>query len=512
VRTCKRKKEQERGVALLVTTLSMFLIIPTVGLAIDAGVLYAVRAKLSAAADAAALAAGRSLSVGLTLAEQEASAVARATAFFHANFPDGFFGSRNKQISVQVAETAYRTRTVTVDASVDAPTYFMRLLGFNSVTVRARGRASRRDVNLILVLDRSGSMASSGACEPMKAAARQFVSQFANGRDRIGLITYGLTYLLAYPPQQNFKTSSPSLDQVISRITCSGGTGMAQALWQGYQQLVAINEPGALNLIVLFTDGLPNGITASFPIKKKTDTRYGYGADGYSSVTTQYSMEPSTCLDADGDRYDRRPGQTTRTYGPPDWNPYWNPADKVGTLAGVQNATASTGNTYGVMNSTAISLTQHNETAISDSSGCRFASSTAYMRRDIAYIPDQDIYGNSTRGYTPVEVFPSGPYAGKIRPDKPSSIGKASRNAVDNAAQRIRDDDYINPVIYTIGLGDPTGSDPPDENLMRRLANDPASPIYDPTEPPGLYVFAPDRTQLNQAFARVASEILRLAQ
>lgn len=503
---------QQRGVALLVFTLSLVLVIPTVGLAIDAGILYAIRAKLSAAADAAALAAGRSLSVGLTLAEQEASAVNRARAFFHANFPDGYLGSRNKRVSIQVAETAYRTRTVTVEAAVDAPSYFMRLLGFGMVTVRARGQASRRDVNVMLVLDRSGSMANSGACEPMKAAARQFVSQFANGRDRLGLITYGVTYLLAYPPQQNFKTSSPSLEQVISQITCSGGTGMAQALWQAYQQLVAINEPGALNLIVLFTDGLPNGITASFPIKTKTDTRYGYGADGYTSTSTLYSMEPSPCLDADGDRYDRRPGQSSSTYGPPNWNPYWSPANKVGAIAAVGNATASRGYTYGIFNTTAISINQPNETAIADHNGCRFASSLGYVRRDIAYIPDYDLYGNPTRGYTPVEVFPSGPYAGKIRPDTPSSVGKASRNAVDNAAQRIRDDDHINPIIYTIGLGDPTGADPPDEVLMRRISNDPASPIYDPTEPPGLYVFAPDKTQLNLAFARVASEILRLAQ
>jgi hypothetical protein len=47
---------------------------------------------------------------------------------------------------------------------------------------------------------------------------------------------------------------------------------------------------------------------------------------------------------------------------------------------------------------------------------------------------------------------------------------------------------------------------------MKRVANDPSSPAYDSSEPTGLYVFAPNNTQLNQAFARVASEILRIAQ
>ena len=284
---CRRK--QEKGIAVLITALSMILVIPTVGLAIDAGFLYAIRAKLSAATDAAALAAARSLSVGLTLQAQASSADARARAFFDANFPDGFLNTSNKVVGVQVAETAFRTRTVTVTGAVAAPVYFMRLLGFNSTTVRAEGKASRRDINLVLVLDRSGSMATSNSCEPMKAAARQFVGQFANERDRLGLVTFGMTYLLAYPPAQNFKTSSPSLDTVLSNIQCSGGTGTAQALWKGYEQLQAVNEPGSLNLIVFFTDGLPNGITAQFPVKTRSDSRYGYGADNYDSTRTIYS-------------------------------------------------------------------------------------------------------------------------------------------------------------------------------------------------------------------------------
>ena len=55
-------KRREKGFALLVTTATMFLVNPTVGLAIDTSFLYAVKARLSAAADAAALAAARSLS------------------------------------------------------------------------------------------------------------------------------------------------------------------------------------------------------------------------------------------------------------------------------------------------------------------------------------------------------------------------------------------------------------------------------------------------------------------
>ncbi len=503
--------QSQRGVALMITALSTLVVVPVVGLAIDAGFLYAVKAKLVAATDAAAIAAARSLSKGLTMAEQESSAIARAQAFFNANFPDGFFNTTNKAVSVQVAETAYRTRTVYVQGNVDVGLYFMRIFGYTHSTVRSAGKASRRDVNVILVLDRSGSMDISNSCEPMKDAARLFVNQFANGRDRLGLVTFGMSYLTAFPPSMNFK---PDLADTITQIDCSGGTGTAQALWKGYELLQAIDEPGTLNLIVFFSDGLPNGITADFPVKTVSDIRYGHGWSPYRYTTYLYNMEPSPCRDANGERYDRRPWQWYRTYYEPNWNPYWNPAPKTGVLAAQGSATRSKGYTYGLTFMEANSVTDNNERIISDSNGCDFASNGWKVRRDIAYIPDYDKYGNSTRGYQPVYTFPAGhPYAGKIRPDRPISIGRASKNAADNAARRMRNDPRLSVVIYAIGLGDPSGSvTPPDDEFMMRVANDPDSPAYNPNEPEGLYVFAPDSGQLAQAFYRVASEILRLSQ
>ena len=501
---------KKNGFAILVTVASIMMVIPIVGLAIDAGFLYAVKARLSAATDAAAIAAGRSLSKGLTISEQETTAQNRARAFFEANFPAGYFNTIQRNTTVTVAETAYRTRTVFVETSAEVGLFFMRIFGRDSSTIRAQGRASRRDVNIMLVLDRSGSMDNSGSCQPMIEAAKEFVDKFANGRDRLGLVTFGMTYLLAFSPSQDFK---PALPEIIDGIDCSGGTGTAQALWKGYEQLEAINEPSTLNLIVFFTDGLPNGITAAFPVKHRTDTRYGYGVSPYSSTSSAYSMEPSTCVDANGEKFDRRPWQSSRTYYAPNWNPNWNPQPKVGALAGAGSGTASTGYTFGVTYTEAASLTNHRETPIADSSGCQFAVSWSRVRRDIAYIPEQDIYGNSTRGYAgnPYE-FTSGTYAGHIRPDRPVNIGIVSKNAADNAARRIRTDPDLPAVIYAIGLGEPNGGEPPDEDFMKRVANDPDSPAYDEDETTGLYVFAPDKGQLAQAFYRVASEILRISQ
>ena len=93
-----------------------------------------------------------------------------------------------------MAETAYRTRTVAVDSSDQGAALFHEDLRPRLLRDSGSQLASRRDVNLLLVLDRSSSMNNSGSCDPMKAAAQTFVEQFANGRDRLGLLTYGASY------------------------------------------------------------------------------------------------------------------------------------------------------------------------------------------------------------------------------------------------------------------------------------------------------------------------------
>ena len=177
------RRPQQRGIAVMLTAVMLFVLIPVAGLALDAVLLYALKAKLSTAADAAAIAAARSLNVGMTLAEQEAAARARALDFFRANFPNNAWNTSNHSVNAVVAETAFRTRTVTVTAAIAAPQYFMRWLGFTSTRMNALGRASRRDVNLIMVLDRSGSMGNytdpASPCAVMKSSATTFTNMFA---------------------------------------------------------------------------------------------------------------------------------------------------------------------------------------------------------------------------------------------------------------------------------------------------------------------------------------------
>ena len=219
---------REKGFAMILTTIALTITIPVVGLGIDASLMYGIKARITSAADAAAISSARNLSVGLTIAQQESNALSTATRFFDANFPPGsFLTNTNRTITPSVAETAYRTRTVTVDVTVTAPTLFMRYLNPNAVTVKTLGKASRRDVNVIMVLDRSGSMTSNGGCPAMKAAASSFASRFANFRDRVGVVTFSTDYKVDFAlqnPPGDFQNSSTGIPAIANAINCTGAT------------------------------------------------------------------------------------------------------------------------------------------------------------------------------------------------------------------------------------------------------------------------------------------------
>jgi Flp pilus assembly protein TadG len=481
---------REKGIAVAMTAAMLTFVIPAAGLAVDASMLYGIRARLSMAADAAAVAAARSLSNGETIAAQEASAVDTAQRFFSANFPDGYLYSKNRTIAVAVAETALRTRTVTVEVAADAPSYFLRYLGRDMTKLRALGRASRRDVNLVMVLDRSGSLATAGACGAMKAAAGGFVTKFANFRDRVALVTYGGDSRIDFPIQitpGNFLTGAGRIPDLISRINCVGATNTAQALWQGYEQLKLVNEPGALNAIILFTDGQPNTLTFDFSGANalRTPARGYTGPKPTSASASQITATSQTAC-----------------------------ATYTGKLGWVHPH--SSGRSIGIYNHVATAMPAPSAPLISSRSGCVFAMSggTSYVYGDVAFMPTHDIWGNAVRddSYKPLQFLTSGPDAGKIRINHAQTVEFAGINATNHAALRIRNNETapgeLNTVIYSIGLG---GVGAAEDEMLNRVANTKDSPIFDPSKPEGLYVYAPSATQLNEAFARIAGEILRIA-
>ena len=136
------------------------------GMATDSALSYLVKSRMSKALDAAGLAAGRAaLSADLT---------AEAQAFFNANFPTAYL---NATITGFTVTADANSEFITLTASADRPTTFMRLLGVTTTTVSARTVIHRqtRGMELALVMDNTGSMRSGGKMGAMKSAAQDLI-------------------------------------------------------------------------------------------------------------------------------------------------------------------------------------------------------------------------------------------------------------------------------------------------------------------------------------------------
>ena len=177
----------EKGFALFYMAVFLTVLLIFVGLAVDTGRAYVVQAQLSKAVDGAALGAARMLNSGNP--QQEAANIYRA------NFPNGWMGTSSSTspsdagFYSMTTDAATGVNVVNVRATAVVPTTFMKLANFQQLTVNAQGEATRRMVDLSLVMDVSSSIG--WRWQYVRDAARTFVDAFDANSDRVSLIFFG---------------------------------------------------------------------------------------------------------------------------------------------------------------------------------------------------------------------------------------------------------------------------------------------------------------------------------
>ena len=486
-----RKRIRQRGIAIYVTSVILVMAIPMVGLAIDGTILYVIKCRLQGAVDGAALAAAKALARGSDDPTQQSNARTAAATYVMLNYPTSYFFSTNVTVNqatdVVIDETVAHQRTISVTGHATVPTLFMRWLNFTSTNVNASATIVRKDVNVILVLDRSGSMTASGSCGPMKQAAINFVGNFAPTRDYVGVVSFATTTIVQVAATTNF--SQAGLTTAINGIDCQGSTSSAAALWTAYDQLVNLNQSAALNFIVFFTDGEPTGVAVNMPIT---------AASPCSAAVTSPPVPTGLPAGYNG-KYIRGLYAT-----------YTDGSAFIGLAK--DTGTANADGTPNIINN------DQGNSAAPNSTSCAFASSwysNWTTTSDFRGIPTLDVYGNSlNNGYQGVTLA-----AGYIDITNHNNGIPMATNAADDAAARIRTGTVDsafgrglnNVIIDSIGLGNAPVPLPADGIFLERVSNDPRSPIYNSSYPAGLYVYAQQSSDLGNAFAQIASEILRIA-
>ena len=169
---------EQRGAVAAIMGLAIIPLFAVVGLAIDTGRGYMLKSKLSYAIDAAGLAGGRAFDTDHRRED--------ILMFFEANFPTHYMSSEllpdHPLITFDDAQN-----TITIEASATIPTYFMKVVGVREVTVSARTVIQRelRGMELVLVMDNTGSMRGNGGMDAMKPAATDLINILYGDRETV---------------------------------------------------------------------------------------------------------------------------------------------------------------------------------------------------------------------------------------------------------------------------------------------------------------------------------------
>ncbi|MEZ5363465.1 MAG: VWA domain-containing protein [Bryobacterales bacterium] len=437
-----------RGQIILLFALFIGFLISFSALAFDLGYAMVVRAQLVTALDAATLAAIRYAPEGPSAMSDAAQRT------FSANLPPGRLLVSNSSISAPTITPDNGAMNVTFNGSANIPTFFARWFGTDSMTISAQTTAARRDRNIVLVLDYSGSVSS--VLPDIKQAAKAFVNSFSDQTDQVGLVIFSTSGRIDYAPTKPFKSD---LNAAIDAIGSENYTNHAIGMYYAYRSLLELNDSlkdMKMNEIVFFTDGRANWFPGRFNVtlgpcsQPVVDGVYGIGGGYYSRVLSQLAP-PS-------------PARPPVVAGCAGW------ASGTNALQSIQALWyPPTSPTAGEIFPEGIALA-----GFKNSAPPLFDNNMSSAERE-----------------------------------------QIAANVVDNLARKVRRDSVLKPRIHVIGY---EGSSTLERSVLERLsncggcANVDATDAADTTQAKGKLVLASNQAQLMQAFLEVSGFIGRITQ
>jgi hypothetical protein len=336
---------------------------------------------------------------------------------------------------------------------VQIPTFFARWFGTNSLTLNAETTAARRDRNIILVLDYSGSVAP--VFGEIKTAAKAFVNSFSDQTDQVGLVIFSTAGRIEYAPKKPFKSD---LNTIIDGLQSEQYTNHAMGMYYAYRSLLELNDvlkDVKMNEIVFFTDGRANWFPGRFNVKTSACTQsvvdgvYGIGT-GYYGNRVLSQLAPAS------------PGKPPVVAECPGW------AQGTNALNSIQALWYPTASPTG---------------------GLIFPEGVAMAG-----------FKNSNPPLTNTNM-------------SNTAREQIAANVVDNLARKVRQDALLKPRIHVIGYeGDATL----EQEVLQRLANCGGCPLVDPVDAAdsnqakGMLVLAADSNELMQAFLEISGFIGRI--
>ncbi len=167
----------ERGVTSMIFAITLMVMMLFLGFAVDLGRAFHTNQAVTAAADAAVVAAAKGLKDNVSSITDLQSV---ADKFFKVNIQNS--GGRYAKISDFKADVLPEKSEVKITFTAEIPTVFARAAGINTITLHKSSTAvfGTRDIEVGLALDITGSMGSTIGGKKKIDALKEAVAEFAN--------------------------------------------------------------------------------------------------------------------------------------------------------------------------------------------------------------------------------------------------------------------------------------------------------------------------------------------
>ncbi len=180
--TLKRYIKDHKGVAAVWFGMMVPLVVTSVGLSVDMGQTYLVKERLSRALDAAALAAAAMPTDDVNAIEE------KINDFLDVNYPDNVVGFQTH------IEVSNNTDTLYVEAWAELNPTFMQVFGQDTIQVKAVSEVTKevKAIEVVLVMDVTGSMSTNNNIATLRTAATNFVNTMFERVNDTNMIKIGL--------------------------------------------------------------------------------------------------------------------------------------------------------------------------------------------------------------------------------------------------------------------------------------------------------------------------------
>jgi len=164
-------------------------------------------------------------------------------------------------LNISITTNATNNTVISVTATATIDTFFLKMLSpYQTLSVSSSAQATRPQLIMSLVLDRSGSMNLNGGAQALAPAVDSFLTYFDDATDEVADVSFSTLATVDVSIGNNFTTP---ITTAVNAMSFGGSTFSQAALTDGQNQIDSVavaNGATVIKTAVFFTDGWANTV------------------------------------------------------------------------------------------------------------------------------------------------------------------------------------------------------------------------------------------------------------